>query len=254
VTFNQIVWGVCIVLEILLLVRAARASLFKRFGLFYAYIASVLLKDLLSIPIYTHLPSLYGSFYWTMAVLLAAVSYGVLMEIYNQSLKNYPGVAKFFRVFLVIMFLVIAAKVIAGSFADTHQPFGRVVAELERNLRQLQGILLCCLLALLVYYKIAVGKNLRGLLLGYCLLIGTEIITRTFAFNPASGFDAVMRKVEPAFYAASLLIWTFTLWASRPEVVADSSCGIAQDYGRLAQETRMILDRARAHLARAARP
>jgi hypothetical protein len=254
VTFNQVVWGVCIALEILLLVRAARANLFKKFALFYAYIASVLLKDLLSIPVYTHVPSLYGSFYWSMAVLLAAISYGVLMEIYNQSLKNYPGVAKFFRVFLFIMFFVIAVKVSAGSFSDLHLPFGRVVAELERNLRQLQGILLCSLLALLVYYKIAVGKNLRGLILGYSLLIGTEVIARTFAFNPATGFDAMMRKVEPAFYAVSLLIWTVTLWASRPEVVADRSCGIEQDYEHLAQETRMILVRARAHLARAARP
>jgi hypothetical protein len=254
VTFNQIVWGVCIALEIFLLFRAARTNLFQKFPLFYSYIASVLAKDILSIPVYTYAPSWYGSFYWSMAVLLAAISYGVLMETYHQSLKNYSGVAKFFRIFLFIMFLVIAAKVAVGSFSDLHSPFGRVVAELERDLRQLQAVLLCCLLLLLLYYKIAVGKNLRGLIFGYSLLIGTEVITRTFAFNPATGFDAVMRKIEPALYAVSLLIWTVTLWASSPEVVADRSCGIEQDYGHLARETRMMLVRARAHLARAARP
>jgi hypothetical protein len=252
--FNQISWGVCIVLEGLLLVRGARANLFQKFPLFYCYISWVLTKDLLSIPIYTHIPSLYPSFYWVMAFLLAAMSYGILMEIYNQSLKNYPGVAKFFRIFLLIMFVVIAAKVSMGSLDNAHVSFGRVVADLERNLRQLQAVLLCWLLFIFLYYKIVVGKNLRGLVLGYSLLIATDLIALTFISHPATGFAALMREAVPVFYALSLAVWLSALWASRPDAVTDVPCGIEEDYERLSEETRIMLIRARAHIARVARP
>ena len=251
---NQSVWCLCIVLEGVLLVRATRANLLKKFPLFYTYIAWVLAKDLLSIPIYAHYPSFYASFYWATELLLAAISYGVLMEIYNQSLKNYPGVARFFRIFLLTAFLVIAAKVCIGSLSSLHLSFGRTVAELERNLRQVQAVLLSCLLILFVYYKIPVGRNLRGLVLGYSLFIGADVVTLTFIAHPATGFAPFMRQIQPLFYAISLIIWSLALWASKPEVAAEAPCGIEQDYEHLAQETKMVLLRARTHLARATRP
>ncbi|MGC1106887.1 MAG: hypothetical protein WA876_10135, partial [Candidatus Acidiferrales bacterium] len=223
---NQSVWWVCIALEILLLVRAMRANLFKKFPLFYSYIIWVLAVDLLSTPIYMHHPSLYVSFYWVAEFLLATISYGVLMEIYNRSLKNYPGVARFFRILLLIMFLGIATKVGVGLFGNSHLSFARAVADLEGNLRQLQAALLSCLLLLFVYYKISIGRNLRGLVLGYSLFIGADVITLTFIAHPTTGFAPLMRKVEPLLYAVSLMIWSLTLWASSPETVTGISCGI----------------------------
>jgi hypothetical protein len=248
---NQLIWGFCILLEGLLLVRAWRGGLLARFPLFYSYISWVLLKDLLGIPIYAH-PTLYVSFYWTAEFLLAAFSYGVLVEIYGQSLKNYPGVARFFKILLTTIFFVIAARVSIGLSANWLS-FARAIGDLERNLRQLQAVLLCCLLFLFVYYKIPAGKNLRGLMFGYVLFIGTDVITLTFMAHPGTALDQWMRQFEPAFYAVSLIIWLVTLWASRPEIAADAACGIEQDYQHLAQETKLILVRAREHLARTAR-
>jgi hypothetical protein len=249
---NQLVWGFCILLEGLLLVRAWRGGLLARYPLFYSYVAWVLVRDLLIIPVYVHYPSLYVSFYWTTEFLLAAFSYGVLMEIYAQSLKNYPGVARFFKTLLVAMFFVIAAWVSVGLSANWLS-FARAIGDLERNLRQLQAVLLCCLLFLFVYYKIPLGKNLRGLMFGYALFIGTDVITLTFMVHPGTALDHWMRKFEPVFYAVSLIIWLVTLWASRPEIAADAACGIEQDYQHLAQETKLMLLRAREHLARTAR-
>lgn len=249
---NQFVWGLCLLLEGSLLLRAWRTGLLARFPLFYSYIAWVLAKDLLSIPVYLYYPSAYVSFYWTAEFLLAAFSYGVLMEIYGQSLRNYPGVARFFRILLITMFFVIAARVSIGLFGNWLS-FARAIGDLERNLRQLQAVLLCCLLFLFVYYKIPVGKNLRGLMFGYALFIGTDVITLTFMVHPGTPVDHWMRKFEPAFYAVSLIIWSVTLWASRPEVAADTPYGIEHDYQHLAQETKMMLARAREHLARTAR-
>jgi hypothetical protein len=251
---DRLVWWACISLEVLLLIRAMRGRSLQTFPLFYCYILLVLTIDLISTPVYICYPSAYPLFYWTTELFLAAISYGVLVEIYNQSLKNYPGVGRFFRIFLLVMFFVAAIKVSAASLTSVPVSFGHAVAELERSLRQLQAVLLCCLLGLFVYYKIAVGKNLRGLIIGYSLVVSTEVIMLAFAFYPAAGFDPLMRKIEPMLYAISLFIWLSALWASRSEAATGLPCRIEEDYERLSRETRMMLVRARAHLARAARP
>lgn len=248
------VWWVCISLEVMLLVRAVRGRLFPTFPLFYCYILLVLIIDLMSGPVYVYYPALYPSFYWATELVLAAVSCGVLLEIYNQSLKTYPGVARFFRVLLLVVFLAVAIRVGMGSWGSLHISFGRTVAELERNLRQLQGILLCCLLGLFVYYKIAIGKNLRGLVFGYTLFIAADLITLTFIAHPATGLSLLMRKIEPILYALALFIWLWALWESRAQAASEAPCGIEKDYEHLSQETRLMLVRARAHLARAVRP
>lgn len=251
---SQSVLYVCIVLEGLLLVRAARSNLLKKFPLFYFYIAFVMLRDLFGTPIYMHYRSFYGSFYWATALLAAAVSYGVLMEIYSRSLKNYPGAARFFRVLLFVMFLAIATLVAVSSLSAAQPSAIRAIGLMDRNLRQLQAVLLICLLALLAYYKIPMGKNLRGVVLGYALFIGANVITLTFITHPAAGLAPFMRMIEPLFYMVTLLIWSVTLWAPSAEVVSGVPCGIEEDYERLARETRMIILRARTHLARAGRP
>lgn len=251
--FDQLIWGLCIALEALILFRAARTGLFRRYQLFYGYIACVLVKDLFSIPIYRDVRSLYPAFYYTAELLLAAIGYGILAEIYNRSLKNYSGVAKFFRIFFVIAFFVVIIKVGVDTFVIGSASFGRIAAGLEQHFRQLQAVLLSGLLVLFMYYRIGVGKNLRGLIIGYSLLVGTEVITLTFALHLMAGFGRFMRAAEPAFYAISLFIWLVTLWATQPEVAPNVSCGIERDYARLMRATRMMLLRVRVQISRAVR-
>lgn len=250
---NLAVWFVCAALEAVLLIRAARTDLLKKFPLFYSYIAWVLATDLLSTPIYKYYPSAYSSFYWATELLFAVVSYGVLMEIYGRSLRDYPGVARFFRYLLLLVFLAIATKVGVGLFGYAHLSAVRAIADLERNLRQAQAVLLVGALALFVYYKIFVGRNLRGLVLGYALFVGADVITLAFMAHPATGFAPLMRKAEPLCYIVSLIIWSLTLWAPKAEAVSNVSRGIENDYERLAADTRMMLLRARTHLARVGR-
>jgi len=250
---NQLVWSICIALETLLLARAMRTGLLKTFPVFYGYIACVLAKDLLSIPIYTHSPSLYAPFYYTAEFLLAAIGYGILAEIYNRSLKNYSGVARFFRILFAIAFLAVVLRVGVSSVGTGLAAFSRAVAGLERDLRQLQAVLLSCLLVLFTYYRIRVGRNVRGLVIGYSVLVASEVITLSFALHPATGFGAFMRGAEPAIYVVSLLIWLTTLRAAQAETPFDMPCRIEQDYERLAAVTRTLLLRARAQLGRVAR-
>lgn len=251
--FSHPVWSLSVALEALLLIRAARTGLLRNFPLFYSYILCVLVVDLISTPVYMHYPSVYGSFYWSTELLVAIISYGVLIEIYNQSLQNYDGVARFFKVLLFIIFCVASTRVAITSLADSGKGFARAVADLEGDVRQIQVLLLCCLLILFVYYKVSIARNLRGLILGYGLFLSTDSISSAFIAHPANGLAPLMRKVEPAFYALSLVIWVTSLWVSHTESNSERSRELEQDYEYFASATRTMLLRARTHLVRASR-
>jgi len=251
--FSHPVWSLSVALEALLLIRAARTNLFRKYPFFYSYILCVLVIDLISTPVYLHYRSVYSPFYWSTELLVAIISYGVVVEIYNQSLQNYRGVAGFFKVLLFVIFCVAAARVALTSLADSGKGFARAVADLEGNVREAQVLLLCCLLVLFVYYKVSIGRSLRGLILGYALFLGTDSISSAFIAHPVSGLAPLMRKVEPAVYAFSLVIWVISLWVPRPEQGPERSRELEHDYAYLAGATRTMLMRARTHLARASR-
>ena len=252
--FSHPVWSLSVALEALLLIRAAKTSLFRKFPLFYSYILCVLVIDLISTPIYIQYPSIYSPFYWSTELLVAIIGYGVVVEIYTQSLQNYHGVARFFKILLCMIFCAATARVALTSFADSGKGFARAVADLEGNVREAQVLLMCCLLILFVYYKVSIGRSLRGLILGYALFLGTDSISSAFIAHPASGLAPLMRKVEPTFYALSLVIWVVNLWVSRPEQCPERSRELEHDYEYFARATKMLLLRARTHLVRAGRP
>lgn len=252
--WSQIVWGTCIGLEALVLLRAARTKLLRRFPIFHLYISFVLLVDLVAIPLSKTSPDIYFLFYWLTAFLQAVLGYGVTVEIFNLSLKNYPGVARLARTLLMFVFLGVVVKVGINLLNKPDIVLPYAIANMERSLRQVQAVLLFCLLALLIYYKILVNRNVKGLLFGFSLFIGADVISFTFITHPTSGIALLMRQIDPICYAISLIIWLVALWSPSPQRVIDGTQTIELDYENLARETRILLLRARTHLIRVGRP
>ena len=252
--WSQIVWGTCIGLEALVLLRATKTNLLRRFPIFYLYVSLVLLVDLIAIPLSKTSPDVYFLFYWLTAFLQAVLGYGVTVEIFNISLKNYPGVARLARTLLMIVFLGVVVKVGINLLNRPDIVLPYAIANMERSLRQVQAVLLFCLLALLVYYKIPVNRNVKGLLFGYSLFIGADVISFTFITHPNSGFAILMRQINPVCYATSLVIWLVALWSPSLQRVLEGREELVQDYEILARETRILLLRARTHLIRVSRP
>ena len=252
--WSEIIWGTCIGLESFLAIRAAKTRLLKRFPIFYSYITFVLMIDLLAIPVFKFSPNIYVQFYWSTELLKAILGYGVIMEIYNLSLKNYLGVVRLVKILLLIVFLAVSIKMGISLLGNSQIILSHAIADMEHNLQQVQAVLLFCLLALYIYYKIPIDRNLRGLMMGYSLLIGADVITFTFISHPATGFALLMRHIVPVCYAIALIIWSAALWSPSPEPVLQGALGIERDYKHLARETRILLLRAKTQLMKAARP
>jgi len=252
--FTQIVWWASIALEILLLVRATQEKLAKKFPFFYSYISLVLLIDLLLFYIYEVHPGFYQPFHWSTQLLSVIAGYGVVLEIYRRSLINHPGVARLSQTVLLVLLFVTIAKVVADILTSPLVSWMFAAAELGRDLRYVQGVLLIVMLAMFGYYRIPAGRNLKGLIFGYGFFIATTITNIAIRSQRGNELSLLMRKLQPVIYLVTLTIWCVALWSHQPEPQPDPRVRIERDYQVLAEQTRMMLARAFTYLGRAIRP
>lgn len=248
------IWWVGTSLAALILIRGVRAGTSSKHPLFYGYIGCVLLTDIASLVCYQFAPGFYRRLYWPTELATIVASYAVIVEIFRQSLRHNPGIARRGQKLLLVAFALAVAyaatDLLHGHFGDTT----RAIAEVGRDLRYIEGGLVLLLLWLFVRYRILLGRNLLALIVGYSFWLGLNVINLALVFLPDNEFSALARRLEPVTYVVTLTIWCVGLWYSRPEPEQPIHGAIERDYELLAAKTRSILVRTSDWFVRGMRP
>jgi len=251
---TQIIWWIGTALVALVLIRGALVGNLRRYPLFYFYISCVLVKEVVGLLSYRFAPNLYRPLYWSTELATIVASYAVIVAIFRQSLRHNPGIArKGLKLLLAAFALTVsyaATDLLNGRFANAI----RAIGEVGRDLRYIEGALLLLLLWLFARYRILLGPNLLGLIIGYSFWVGINVINLALVFLPDNEFSALARRLEPITYVATLTIWCVALWSSRPEPVQPTDDAIERDYDLLAAKTRSVLARTSDRLVRVMRP
>ena len=251
---SQILWWAGNLVISFLLARCLRGRFFTKYPVFYFYLSYVLLESLLRFYVYVVHASRYESFYWYTQFLSVALGYCVIWEIYTQALADYPGVARMARIVLLAVFVVVVAQALVHALSDPVWSAPEIPALLERNLRTAQALLLVGIVGLLLYYAIPVGRNLRGMILGYGLFISASVISLTLRSHLGKGFEPWWHYFQPMAYFAALLIWAATLWSYQPNPQPRTEIKIEPDYELLSEQTAKAIAWARSYLLRTVRP
>ena len=250
---TQIIWWTGTVLVAVVLMRGALAGNLRKYPLFYFYIGCVLLKEVVGLLSYHFAPNLYRPLYWATELATIVASYAVIIEIFKQALRHSPGIVRKAQKLLVVGFALTvayaAADLLQGQFASA----SRAIAEVGRDLRYIEGALLLVMLWLLVRYRILLGPNLLGMIVGYSFWVGINVVNFALLFLPGNEFSALARGLVPITYVATLTIWCVALWSSRPEPVQPTESAIERDYGVLVGKTRSMLARTSDRLVRVMR-
>jgi hypothetical protein len=248
------IWWMGTSLVAVVLIRGALVGNLRRYPLFHFYISCVLVREVVGLLSYRFAPNFYRPLYWLTELATIVASYAVMVEIFRQSLRHNLGIArKAQRLLLAAFALTVsyaATDLLTGRFANAT----RGIAEVGRDLRYIEGALLLLLLWLLVRYRILLGPNLLGLIIGYSFWVGLNVINLALVFLLDNEFSAFARRLVPITYVATLTIWCVALWSSRPEPVQPTEGAIERDYDLLAGKTRSILARTSDRLVRAIRP
>ena len=251
---GQAIWWGSIALEALLLIRGLQGKLLGRYPFFYAYILFVWLQSLLRFSVYHSRPELYSSVYWITEWLGVLVGCGVVFEVCRVGLAAYPGTARMARNLLAFVFVMAFTKGLVETWNDPHWWSATTAMELERALRTVQSLAIIALVVLSLFYSIPFGRNLRGILLGYGLFVGTSVIQLTFVTNSGSRFYSFWHHVNPGSYFVVLGLWVVHLWSYAPNPEPKTAVRLEEEYQRIAATTTRRLRAGRGYLAKVVRP
>jgi hypothetical protein len=250
---DQLIWWGGIALELLILLRGFQEGLVRRYPIFYCYIFSVLLQEVIRFITLEWNRAAYSYIYWLTEFATIVIGCGIVFETYRTGLAAYPGAARMTRWVLSFVFALAFAKALADASRDPGWWAEATVTEVQRALRGVEAVSIVVLVALLLFYSIPLGRNLRGILLGYGLFVGSSTIWLAFAYPHGNGFRNFWRLLYPLSYFLALCSWAGYLWSYRANPHPKASVDLEQEYQRIAIATQRKLQEVRGHLRKAVR-
>jgi hypothetical protein len=126
--------------------------------------------------------------------------------------------------------------------------------DLEINVRSVQAIFLFAVLALISYYRIQIGKNMKGMIAGYGFSVAAALVNLSaysYAGSRLAGTLGIARQIG---YTVPIAVWAVTLWSYAPNPVDAPAVRLEEDYEQLVVRTRTAMGTMRSYLGRAVRP
>jgi hypothetical protein len=250
---TSLLWIAGIALELVILFRFLKRRLFAHYPFFFAYLVIVCFFSVALWPIYHSYPALYPQFFWMDQFLNLLAGFGVLFEIVRKSFQSYPGARKFGTGTLVMMFAILC-----GYFVFRLLPSSPTLKEgfsgLEKDFRAIQALTLCGVLIVISYYRIEVGRNLLGIMVGLGLYVGSTILSHQLRSYLGPAFNTGWDAIQPYTYLISLFIWTCALWSYAPGATPEIPLEIGDGYEAFARKTQHALGTMNAAVNRVDRP
>jgi len=246
-------WLIGIVLESVLLVRALASAWLSKYPFFFAYLVAVFIQDIFLLAVYLFKFNYYAPLYWYGEFISLILGCGVSWEIFRLVLGRYPGAGRMARNVLLFGLIMVFTKGLGDAWSGSVS-WPSTAIELERNLRVIQALSLIVLTGLTAYYEVPIGRNVKGIFVGYGLFVATSVMTLTLRVSLGRTFEAVWVFLQPFCYAAVLGIWCSALWRYERGPLLEAQPRIEDDYQSLVLLTRKGLLQARAFLGKAMRP
>ncbi|MBV8733121.1 MAG: hypothetical protein JO336_25205 [Acidobacteriia bacterium] len=227
-------WGGTALLAVIL-GRMARERILVRFPYFSAYLGAVLASSVLLICFEPSSSHAYLVAYWISEFVTAALSFGIAWEGYAKVLAPYPGMRKMARSILGIVFLSVGTKSVVGlSGADLRN---RIVAigEFESDLRLFEALSLLALVALVVHYRIPVGRNVVFMISGYALYLGIRVASLNVLLDLGLIFRPWLNLLLQCAWNSAAALWCVGMWSYAP--AREPVAPIESDYERNCEET-----------------
>jgi len=248
---SLLLWPAGLLLEFVLLARSVQTKTFIKYIYFYAYISCVFIVSA-GLYIWHSRLEFYEAWYWPTQFATLAMGCGVVLEIVRQALAAYPGAERFARVASWVVFAATFCYVEWHVARRTVWSTSNATIELERDLRVVEALVLATVLAIVFYYRIELGKNVTGMIVGFGAYVGVSLTTLELRSFVGPRFDAVWPILQTTAYFFALIVWTVALWTYSPNPDPPGG-GSSGGYDALVDGTRARLDSVRSQLGEVAR-
>ena len=90
----------------------------------------------------------------------------------------------------------------------------------------IEALLLLAIFGTVAYFGISMGRNLKGMFLGYGVYVAASLVILAFQAYQGIGFDTKWYMLQPLSYDVGLIAWLAGLWSYSPPRVPHNDVGI----------------------------
>lgn len=252
---TTVAYVAALLLEATVLFRCVQNRTAREYPFFWAYLSCVFVGDVLMFPAGKLLSR--GGFrtcYWTKEFICVLAGYAVVMEIIEKAFAYFEGPKKLGRNAALLTLFAIVCITGFQAVAEHVSYTVRTTIQVEANLRGAGLILLSIVIVVISYYNVPVGRNLKGITIGYGVCTAAVALNEAFRTFVGPSFQAAFAAIWSYSYTVSLIIWAVTLWSYEPNPAPAVSVQMDGDYAALASRTKATLAGMRGYFRKAVRP
>jgi hypothetical protein len=247
--YTQTVWLGGLLIEGVILVRSVLGRSLAKYPYFYLYIASVFAASTALYVIRIVNPLEHG-FYWPKQYVTLFLGCGVIFEVSRHVFAQRVTLDRIARWTMLVTFGAIFLSVAIQAIFLPHWNVTTNTADLERDLRIAQAIGLMTIFLLTGYYGISIGKNIKGMILGFGIYVGASVFSLTLQLFVGPRFNPAFAVIQSTAYLVALSIWMAALWSYEAEPTEKPPSISGGEYQFLAGRTQEMLGSINDHLDR----
>ena len=198
-------------LTALVLWRGMCSHILGRFPFFYSYLGCGLCGTVVLFLIFRFRHDAYPYAYWLYFLLGIVVEFAVLVEISDHLFEPFPAIRRLGRALTIIISFGLGLVYILPTILYSH---GRHSALLGFALRAslTKAVILGALLVAAHHYGLRLGKNVAGLILGFSIYLGVNIVNFASDQFFYHLYDGLLWVMSPIAYTLCLAVWLVALW------------------------------------------
>lgn len=223
-TYPFLQWPLIIVgdcLEILVFVELLRSGLFRRFPAFFALIAWQVARIAPSLITYRKSWAAYSVVYWFFEIGFWLLLFLIILELYEQTLREYPGLSRLARVLI----LWSGAALLIGTVVSITYFSSRALVSpttwlnawmflVQRSIRFISAGLLATLVVFLAVFRVPVAHFVRYLMFGWLISSASEFVGASLHYELPLWGQKFLPLLQSAAFVGVLGVW---LWALRKQ-------------------------------------
>lgn len=225
------IWVFGVGLEAGLIARGLVTRITKEFPLFFSYIAFILTCEIICFFVYNLSPANYASYYWFYFVARMLMEFAVLFGVSDSVFRPYPSVRNLGRVIVGMACLGFVLWYWL-PLQENPQPTPVMFLSLIKVSAITKGIAIALLFAFAKSYRISLGRNAGGILLGFAGYLGVLVAVFAAAIHYGRAIYApVLSWLGPVSFGVCLSIWTISLWNRDPVTRLQTAAGTEPEAG-----------------------
>lgn len=207
-----------VLVEVLVLWRVSKGRMWYRYPYVALYVGFDLIGNILLFPISRYKPDWFAAAFWGGQSVSMFLRFLVNWEFF-RGIFGRPSVLRDigYKVLAAVELIGLPAILYLGwsQESSVHYVYLHVSPVVEQYLSVVQALLLLTPAAVARYYSLTLGRNVRGLGLGF----GLYVLVRAMNFASLQafrGFVPYWRFLAPASLIAMMVVWLWGFWDYAP--------------------------------------